>query len=364
MVLIDGIIHPEKDKNGKEKRVSLTDVIAQVRQEPAEGELVVRISSIGGYVDEGFRIHNYLRSIGRPIKTIAQGECMSIATIIFLAGDVREISCSLMIHNPWIKAEGDSSALKFTADLLAQDEKRMEKFYSEKTGLSAETLSDLMKTDRIITKEEAVALGFATVIREHKPLAIAYNSIINDMTKEEKEKLEAKFEAQDTLLDRVLAKVGLKRLKKDNAEVLAMDVTTASGDILTIEREGGDPQVGDNASPDGEWLMPDGTTIVVSGGVITEIRAASAEGETDLAKAQAEIERLKTQLKTAQASKRTQEDTDALNAVKAIGGIEKLREMHSKYVPEGRKKVFEGGEPSAIAQRVQKIKEERENPKK
>lgn len=61
------------------------------------------------------------------------------------------------------------------------------------------------------------------------------------------------------------------------APIVSLDLSTADGGTLTVEREEGDPQVGDTASPDGEHLMPDGSTIVVEGGVISEIRDPEEE---------------------------------------------------------------------------------------
>lgn len=61
------------------------------------------------------------------------------------------------------------------------------------------------------------------------------------------------------------------------APIVSLDLSTADGSTLTVEREDGEPQVGDTASPDGEHLMPDGSTIVVEGGVIAEIRDPEEE---------------------------------------------------------------------------------------
>ena len=58
----------------------------------------------------------------------------------------------------------------------------------------------------------------------------------------------------------------------------AKDLNTADGQTITDEREEGDPQVGDKASPDGTFEMPDGKTIVVEDGVITDIQK---EDDTD-----------------------------------------------------------------------------------
>ena len=60
-----------------------------------------------------------------------------------------------------------------------------------------------------------------------------------------------------SLLDRMLAKLGFKTLDEAaSLEVKALELSTADGQTLTIEREEGQPQVGDVASPDGEWLSP------------------------------------------------------------------------------------------------------------
>ena len=52
-------------------------------------------------------------------------------------------------------------------------------------------------------------------------------------------------------------------------------VTAQDGTEITIMKEEGEaPAVGDQATPDGEFLMPDGSTIVIAEGQITEIRPA------------------------------------------------------------------------------------------
>ena len=50
--------------------------------------------------------------------------------------------------------------------------------------------------------------------------------------------------------------------------------------MFTVEREDGDPQVGDTAYPDGTYVMDDGTTVKVENSVITEIVPAE-DGDDD-----------------------------------------------------------------------------------
>lgn len=58
-----------------------------------------------------------------------------------------------------------------------------------------------------------------------------------------------------------------------------MVITTSTGDELTVEREEGEIQVGDPASPDGEFVLEDGRMVIVVDGVITEIKDPSSNEE-------------------------------------------------------------------------------------
>ena len=127
-----------------------------------------------------------------------------------------------------------------------------------------------------------------------------------------------------------------------------------------MEREEGEPQVGDKASPDGEFVMPDGKTIVVKDGVITDIKTDSngSDGEGDgdrIAELEAEVEELKKKIEeleqakaTAEANAKTKDDLRILNAVKIAGGEKALAKISSSYKPEPRKQ--EGGNATAKAE--------------
>ena len=155
----------------------------------------------------------------------------------------------------------------------------------------------------------------------------------------------AKVEVRASLLDRALAKLGLKSLDE---LANGMDLSTSDGQTLTIEREEGEPQIGDKASPDGEFLMPDGKTIVVEGGVITDIKSdsngnANSEGDERIAELENEVKELKKKIEeleqgkaTAEANAKSQEDLRILNAVKIAGGEKALAKISSNYKPEGR----------------------------
>ena len=169
--------------------------------------------------------------------------------------------------------------------------------------------------------------------------------------------MEKKTEVKASLLDKILAKLGVKSLEEAEQAVAepqakvepkAMELNTADGQTLTVEREEGDPQVGDKASPDGTFEMPDGKTIVVEDGVITDIKTAdgneggeggSASSTDDtVAKLQQQVAALKQQLSDtkallegAQKLAKSKEDMRILNAVKMAGGAEKVLAGYSSH---------------------------------
>ena len=75
-------------------------------------------------------------------------------------------------------------------------------------------------------------------------------------------------------------------------DVKAIELTDVNGNVLSVTREEGEPQVGDAASPDGIYTLEDGRTITVAGGVITEIMDPVI-GEEEVEALRAENEQLR-----------------------------------------------------------------------
>ena len=151
--------------------------------------------------------------------------------------------------------------------------------------------------------------------------------------------------------------------------IVSLDLSTADGSTLTVEREEGEPQVGDTASPDGEHLMPDGSTIVVEGGVITEIRDPEEENNNDeLDAANARIAELEAELTSLRAQAKSQDELVILNKVKTMGGLEGLKKIASSYVPDARgfqgNQGRQGGNGDPVSLIDKKLAEKREAHKK
>ena len=148
---------------------------------------------------------------------------------------------------------------------------------------------------------------------------------------------------------------------KDALDIKAMVLETADGKQLELEKESGEPIVGDVVlSEDGEYLMPDGSTIVVESGVISEIRPAEEEEEetdaergeeteerleedeqlsekdaeidrlkAEIAEKDAEIDRLRKELDDAKSNAKSATDKRILNMVAVGGGEEWLKGIQS-----------------------------------
>ena len=347
----------------------IDEFLASIAEDDDTIEL--RLHCEGGSVTEGWAIVDKLRASGKKITATVEGVCASMATVVLLAASERKAypHASLLIHEPYIPQYTLADAyraedLQKLADCLNAETQKILDFYVERTGADRAELEALMSEDKFVDMERAKELGFISEIlpalsarsRTAKAQAKWNNNHqnFNNMA-ENKKKIAEVFAALGEAL-------GLSQPK-----AVAYTLTTESGDTITIDKpEGEDPAVGDAASPDGEHKMPDGTTIVVVDGVITEIRPAEGNGgsnDDELAKANARIAELeaelanaKAELESAKAQAKTKEEMEILNLVTIAGGKEWLAKAKSEYKPAKRTaSTNASGKQSIVAQRLAEI---------
>lgn len=356
-------IQTENEKNnskffGEAEGICYKDVDEFCEQIPEDDNKIdVRLHCNGGSCTEGWAIYDRLRATGKEITCTVEGNAASMATVILMAAPKERrkayASAEICVHNPWISSWGLSDIV--TADDLdkaAKDlrdiQEKMLNLYVERCECDKDEMQALMNEDKYIGVNEAIRLGLIgeviAPVSAKKQGAVFNNKSKNKMAKEEK-----KVEVKASLIDRALAKLGIKNLDE---LAKGMDLSTSDGQMLTVEREEGEPQVGDKATPDGEFMMPDGKTIIVADGVITDIKtdAQGSEGEdgdenTDrIEELEKENEDLKKQIeeltqakKDAEAKAKTTDELRILNAVKMAGGEKALSQITSNYKPQQRK---------------------------
>jgi ATP-dependent Clp protease protease subunit len=334
----------------------------------------LRLHCEGGSVTEGWAIVDKLRASGKKITATVEGVCASMATVVLLAASERKAypHASLLIHEPYIPEYTLADAyraedLQKMADSLNAETQKILDFYVERTVADRAELEALMKEDKFVDMERAKELGF---IYEILPAMSAKSRSPKAQAKWNNHQNSNNMAENKTKVAELLTALG-EALGLSQPSAVAYELSTESGDTITIDKpEGEDPAVGDTASPDGEHKMPDGTTIVVVDGVITEIKPAEEQGEEtpeeneELAQANARIAELEAELanakaeaESAKAQAKTKEEMEILNLVKIAGGKDWLASAKSNYKPAKRNASTNSEKQSIIAQRLAKYNE-------
>lgn len=359
--------------------VCLKDVDEFLKAMGADDEVVdIRLHCSGGLVSEGWAIYDKLRASGKKITATVEGKCASMATVVLMAAPKEERkalpSARILVHNPWIAgyALGDAvtaQTLREEAERMQEEQDKILDLYVERCGCDRAEMQALMDEDKTITVERAMELGLIGSVVE--PLSAKDKRTILDREMKN-------VEVKQSWLERLLAKAGFAKMEE---AIFGMELSTAAGGTIEVEREEGEPQVGDAASPDGEHVMPDGSTIVVADGVITEIKPATEEEAAEegeekdeaaerISALEAEIASLKDSLAKAESERdearsqaKTKDDLAILNAVKMAGGREWLAKNCSTYKVQGRKvtgakakEVVEQAEESEMRKKINELR--------
>ena len=141
------------------------------REDPSS-PITLFVSSPGGQVGPGLAIYDVLRSVSCPIRTVCGDLAASMGSIIFMAGDEREMypHASLMIHDPLIPqgAGGSALALQETSKRLMERRRTLNTILAERSGLTLKRIQSLTCKDTYLEAERALDLGFATRIIESR----------------------------------------------------------------------------------------------------------------------------------------------------------------------------------------------------
>lgn len=134
-------------------------------------ELVVEINSVGGDVMAGLGIYNMLRAWakdGKTVTTRVTGVAASIASIIALAGDKREMpkNTFAMVHQASTFAVGTADDMRDAADTLDKVDGSLRGIYMDRMGVDETKAKEIMAKDTWLTADESMDLGFATALIE------------------------------------------------------------------------------------------------------------------------------------------------------------------------------------------------------
>lgn len=133
----------------------------------------VRLNSIGGNVMQGNAIYNLLKSNRARIEVDIDGAACSIASVIACAGDVVRMARNAlyMIHDPSGVAEGNAADMRATANLLDLVREQLVDTYVQRTGLTAQAVSDYMSAETWFKAADAAQLGFVDFVTDQQQIA-------------------------------------------------------------------------------------------------------------------------------------------------------------------------------------------------
>lgn len=132
----------------------------------------------GGSTRHAMDVHNYLRSLGIPIRAHVMSVTASSGTIVALAADEIELehTAQWMVHRP-LFSEGSQSQrsedIRADADRLDREEQGMVDLYVACTGKTEAEVRALIAVDRFMSATEALTFGFATKVNPLKGKAPA-----------------------------------------------------------------------------------------------------------------------------------------------------------------------------------------------
>lgn len=155
--------NPPKDSEGD--YIALSEVRKELNKIKAD-KITVKINTTGGSFWAGTSIANLLREHSADIKTVVIGVAASAGSIIFLAGEKREMykNSSLLIHNVRTAVYGDWKTLKEMSDELKELDNSLIENYKNIFNGTEKELRKILDDDKFMSAQTAKDKGFCTSI--------------------------------------------------------------------------------------------------------------------------------------------------------------------------------------------------------
>lgn len=297
--------------DGEDGVFSLDYVQRVFKENPTETDFMFNIHCMGGEVEEGLAIYDFLRTSGKNIHMNIDGGCHSMAITLLLAAPKENRSANpnavALIHEVQGVAYGSTSDVETTAHDMKLLQSKILDIYADRTGADREVLEAMMKGQKEHDAKELLQLGFISKINPYNTNFKKFN-----MAKENK-----------TLMNRV-ARLINKAGKLLVGQIVNYDFVDDTGTVVfSTESEDDTLEVGMAARPDGTFTIADGRTITIADGIIIEIVEAEPEqpmeDNEEAANLRAENESLRNALQ------------EALHVI-----VDLKKEVKSNYVPTGR----------------------------
>lgn len=152
--------------------------------EQADGDDVTfNLNSGGGSVFAGNEIYTMLRNYSGRVVINVTGLSASIASVFMMGADEINISpnAQIMIHLPHmvVSQQADSTEIGRIQNMLSSTEKAIARTYVDRTGISEETILQMMFEETWLTAEEALEKGFVdNILNEDTTISTDVNAMV------------------------------------------------------------------------------------------------------------------------------------------------------------------------------------------
>jgi len=167
------------DAINEQKTRGVMQACGQIIAQTKATELYFLFSSIGGSVDAGVALYNFLRALPVPLVMHNTGSIDSIANVVFLAADERyaNSNSTFLFHGiQWGFAQGAQlswTQLQETVSRFRGDEAKIIDIISQRTNITGEDLKALFHQGEV--RDTAFAKD-KNIIREVKEAKIPANA--------------------------------------------------------------------------------------------------------------------------------------------------------------------------------------------
>ncbi len=151
-----------------EERVnSLIMQLWYLKKENPQEEITLYVNSPGGEVSSGLALYDVMKAVRCPIRTVCLGMAASMAAVLFLSGDRREMlpHAKIMIHDPrLLNVSGSALAVDRISQNLMKTREIIGNIIAEHTGRTLKEVYEYTASDTYFDAEESLAWGLADKI--------------------------------------------------------------------------------------------------------------------------------------------------------------------------------------------------------
>lgn len=164
-------------------------------------DVIIRLNSVGGDAFEGIEMYNYLKNHPSHITVEVTGQAASAATFILCGADtaIMNTGTVMMIHEASTLCWGNKADIKKIVQALETIDQSILTIYTERTGQTAEQITQWMTDEKFFTADEAVRYGFADEIKKKAEPSADDSTGLLDMVSQAVAQAMAQYQPQAAL---------------------------------------------------------------------------------------------------------------------------------------------------------------------